>query len=199
MDTFDAVRGRRMTRRFDPDRPVDDATLRAVLDLARWAPSAGATQGTDLVVLTDDAARARYWAATAGTRRPNAWLRGVSAAPVLAIVTSHPDAYLDRYAEPDKGRTDRNLDDWPIPYWDTDAAMAAMLVLLGARDRGLGALWCGIPPTRHDAVREAFAIPAGRRLVGLLALGHPLGPTPRSPSLRRRRRTHDEVVHRDGW
>jgi hypothetical protein len=66
-----------------------------------------------------------------------------------------PTAYLDRYAEPDKGWTDRSLDRWPIPYWDTDTAMAAMVVLLGAVDAGLGALFFGVPGTRHDALKAA--------------------------------------------
>ena len=36
-------------------------------------------------------------------------MRGVSAAPVLIVCCSNPQAYLDRYAEPDKGWTDRDL------------------------------------------------------------------------------------------
>ena len=48
-------------------------------------------------------------------------------APVLVVPFSHKDAYLDRYAEPDKGWTDRDEARWPVPYWWVDAGMAALL------------------------------------------------------------------------
>jgi nitroreductase len=107
---------------------------------------------------------------------------------------SDPTAYLDRYAEPDKGWTDRSPDRWPIPYWDTDTAMAAMLVLLGAVDAGLGALFFGVPGPRHEAVKAAYAVPPDRRIVGVIALGHEAERV-RSPSLRRGRRPWGDVLH----
>jgi nitroreductase len=198
MDLSRAVRQRRMCRRFDPARPVPDGTVDAMLGLALHAPTAGHTQGRELLVLTRREDRARFWAATARDRGADAWLRGVSPAPVLVLVLSDPHAYLDRYAEPDKGWRDRSPERWPIPYWDTDAAMAAMILLLAAEDRGLGSLFFGVPAAAHDAVRAALDIPERLRLVGMVALGHPdpTTPTPRSPSLRRGLRPFDEVVHR---
>ena len=78
-----------------------------------------------------------------------------------------PDAYLDRYAEPDKGWTDRDEARWPVPYWHIDTGMASLLMLLGAVDEGLGACFFGIPP-EHDAgvplgVRGARRVHADRR------------------------------------
>lgn len=201
MDVREAIRGRAMTRRFDATRPVPEPALTEVLEHAIRAPSAGFSQGWDFVVLTDAGDRAAYWSAatTAGDAggAPDGWLRGVSAAPALILCCSDPDAYLDRYAEADKGWTDRDPARWPIPYWDVDVGMAAMLMLLTAVDRGLGALFFGVPAGRHDAVRATFGIPEGRRLVGVVALGYPLGDPashPRSPSLARGRRT--DVIHR---
>ena len=81
-----------------------------------------------------------------------------------------------------------------MPWWDVDTGMAAQLLLLGATDLGLGACFFGVPPERHDAVREAFGVPADRRLVGAVSLGHP-APDRRSPSLRRGRRGVAEVAH----
>lgn len=195
MEFRDVVRRRRMVRRFDPDRPVDPAALRRVLATAQRAPSAGFSQGWDFLVLAEPEARTPFWQATAEPDgSPDAWLRGVSAAPVLVLCLSDPQTYLDRYAAPDKGWTDRDPARWPVPYWDVDTGMAAMLMLLGAVDEGLGALFFGVPPSRHDAVREAYGIPADRRLVGVVALGHELERTV-SPSLRRGRRPESEVVH----
>jgi nitroreductase len=165
---------------------------------AQRAPSAGFSQGWDFVVLESPDARNAFWAATGSAGAPDSWLVGVSAAPVLVLCLSDPDTYLDRYAEPDKGWTDRDPSRWPVPYWDVDTGMAALLILLSAVDQGLGALFFGIPPAAHDAVRRAHGIPAGRRLVGVVALGHESERTT-SPSLRRGRRPAAEVVHWDGF
>ena len=124
MEFREVVRRRRMVRRFDPDRPVDREAVVRALQTAIHAPSAGFTQGWDFVVLDTPEQRRRFWAATAD-REQDSWMRGVSAAPVL-IVCCSPEAYLDRYAEPDKGWTDRDLRRWPIPYWDVDTGMAAL-------------------------------------------------------------------------
>ena len=200
------LRRRRMVRRFDPERPVPPDVLDEILYAALRAPSAGFSQGWDFVVLEEQADREAFWQASAGgaagdggsvdgpTAEPDPWLRGVKAAPVLVLCLSHPDAYLDRYAEPDKGWTDRDPARWPIPYWDVDTGMAAMLMLLTAVDEGLGALFFGVPADRHDAVREAHGIPADRRVVGVVALGHEATRTT-SPSLRRGRRPASQVVH----
>src|SRR5690242_19867441 len=196
-----------MVRRFDPDRPVPREAVEQALYAALRAPSAGFSQGWDFVVLTDPGDRDRFWDAcvpeTGGTvghdpGRPQAgadgWLRGVSAAPVLVLCLSDPGTYLDRYAEPDKGWTDRDPARWPVPYWDVDTGMAALLMLLSAVDQGLGALFFGVPARAHDEVRRALGIPASKRIVGVVALGHEAQRVT-SPSLRRGRRGLEEAVH----
>ena len=199
MEFREVVRRRRMVRRFDPDRPVTGPALGEVLYAAQRAPSAGFSQGWDFVVLTEADDRARFWGATRDPELPadtpaDGWLAGVSAAPVLVLCLSDPDTYLDRYAEPDKGWTDRDPARWPVPYWDVDTGMAAMLMLLAAVDQGLGALFFGIPPVRHEEVRRAHGIPDNRRLVGVVALGHELTRTDGSHRSRPRRAPAD-VVH----
>jgi nitroreductase len=199
MEFRDVVRRRRMVRRFDPDRPVPSTALEAVLYAAQRAPSAGFSQGWDFVVLVEDDDRARFWGATrdpglAADAPPDAWLAGVAVAPVLVLCLSDPDTYLDRYAEPDKGWEDRDPARWPVPYWDVDTGMAAMLMLLAAVDQGLGALFFGVPPVRHAAVRQTHGIPDNRRIVGVVALGHELRRREGS-SRTRRRRPAAEVVH----
>ena len=192
----DAVLHRRMVRRFDPGVAVPPEVVRDLVALAVRAPSAGFSQGWDFVALLDPADRDAFWAATDDGTPPDAWRRGVSAAPALVLCLSDPGAYLDRYAEPDKGWTDRSTDHWPVPYWDTDVAMAAMVMLLGAEDAGLGALFFGVPVERHDAVREALGIPAAAGSSGVVALGsearagrrlaaHPAAPPARRGAPRR--------------
>ena len=130
---------------------------------------------------------------------PDPWLRGVSGAPVLVVCLSDPDAYLDRYAEPDKGWTDRDEARWPVPYWHVDTGMAALLILQTAVDEGLGACFFGIPPDRDQALRTTFGIPDDHDPVGAITIGHRAeGGAAGSPSRRGRRPTAD-LVHRNGW
>ncbi len=195
MEFSDVVRGRRMVRRYDPDRAVPEAVLRQCLANAVRAPSAGFSQGWDFVVLTKDGERDAFWTATSEPgAEPDAWLRGIRSAPALIVCCSHKQAYLDRYAAPDKGWTDRDEARWPVPYWDIDTGMAALLMLLTAVDEGLGGLFFGVPPDRHPQVHGALDIPADRTIIGVVALGYPV-PGPKSPSLKRHRRTADEVTH----
>ncbi len=194
MELRHAVRQRRMVRRYDPQRSVEDAIVRACLDAAIRAPSAGFSQGWDFVVLRTPAERDALWSASTGDEPPDSWLSGMATAPVLIVCLSDPDRYLDRYAEPDKGWADRDPSRWPVPYRDVDTGMAAMLALLTAVDAGLGACFFGVPPARHTEVRAALGIPEGRRFVGVISLGYAV-PHPKSPSLARGRRGLDEVAH----
>ena len=194
MELSDAIRRRRMVRAYDPDRPVPDDVVTRLLEHAMRAPSAGFSQGWDFVVLRTPAARAAFWAATADDDEPDAWLEGMVRAPLLVVCLSDKDAYLDRYAAPDKGQTDRDETTWPVPYWDVDTGMAALLMLLTAVDAGLGACFFGVPPEQHAALRAAFDIPAGRTPVGVVSVGYP-APDRRSPSLRRGRRPLTKVAH----
>ena len=199
MEFADVVRRRRMVRTYS-DRPVERAVLDRVLEHASRAPSAGFSQGFEFLVLDEPDDVARYWRATAADRvdAPDRWLRGMMTAPVVLVPFSHKDAYLERYAEPDKGWTDRDENRWPVPYWHLDAAMASLLALLSAVDEGLGACFFGVPADKLTSFRSAFSVPEEYTPVGVVAVGHRL-PDALSPSLKRGRRPLGEVVHRGGW
>ena len=192
MELRDAVRTRRMIRTYDPDRGIARDVLDAMLSLAARAPSAGHTQGRQFLVLDDITSRAAFWRATSDSE-PDAWLTRMQTAPVLIVVFSDKEAYLDRYAESDKGWADRDESRWPVPYWDIDAGMAAMILLLAAVDAGLGACFFGVPSGKWDALHAAFAVPPRLRPVGVISLGHPAADL-RSPSLRRGRRPLEDLV-----
>lgn len=197
MDWSQVLAERRMVRRYDPSRPVPEESLEAVLDAAVSAPSAGFTQAVSYLVLTGPGVPA-YWAATVDAGRPpDRWLTGMRTAPVLIGVWTDRAAYLDRYALPDKGWTDRDPARWSAPYWWVDAGMAIMAALLTAVDEGLGACFFGVPPARIGDVRTAFAVPLEQESVGTISLGFPAGEAGERP--RRARRPQPELVHRGRW
>ncbi|MDT4919356.1 MAG: hypothetical protein QOI15_258 [Pseudonocardiales bacterium] len=192
MELRDAIRRRRMVRSYDPDRPVPRETVDNLLNLAIRAPSAGHTQGWRFLVLDDAPSRARFWAAT-GDGAADPWRARMQRAPVLIVCFSDRGAYLDRYAEPDKGWTDRDEARWPVPYWHVDTGMAALLVLLAVQEDGLGACFFGVPPDKWPALFTEFRVPEGLSPVGVIGIGHP-APDVRSPSLKRGRRALPDVV-----
>jgi nitroreductase len=119
-------------------------------------------------------------------------------APLLVVPLSNKSAYLDRYAEPDKGWTDRDEARWPVPYWHIDTGFAALLILLTAVDEGLGACFFGVPPAATSGLLAAFGIPEDYAPIGAITVGYRAPDRP-SPSLRRGRRPAEQVVHRGRW
>ncbi len=199
MEFREVVRRRRMVRNYDPDRPVPPEVRDRMLEHAVHAPSAGFSQGWGFLVLEEAADRDRFWAAaTPETDVWQQWLTNMRTAPLLIVPHSNKDIYLDRYAERDKGWTDRDEERWPVPYWHIDAGFASLLMLLTAVDEGLGACFFGIPPERVPAYRAEFGVPAEYLPIGAIAVGY-RAPDHRSGSLRRGRRPVAEVTHHGQW
>ncbi len=194
------VRRRRMVRQYD-DRPVDPAVVARMLEHAVHAPSAGFSQGWAFLLLDSPDALDRFWRATTPEEESmSGWLAGMRTAPVVIVPLSHKDAYLDRYAQPDKGWTDRDETRWPVPYWHIDTGMATLLILQTAVDEGLGACFFGIPPDRIDAFREEFGVPPDHTPIGAITVGHRTqDPGTAGSAARRPRRTPAEVVHHGRW
>ena len=188
-----------MARNF-LEAPLERSVVDGLLAEALTAPSAGNTQGREFVVLDGPGQTARYWAATtdAGWRARSRRYEGMSRAPVVVLAFSDPDAYVERYTDPDKVRADGADVEWVVPYWHVDAAFAVMTLLLGAADRGIGAAFLG-NFRGEDALKDALAVPDRMRWLGAVLLGRPARPDPPSTSADRPKRTVDDAVHRGGW
>ena len=120
-------------------------------------------------------------------------------APLIVVTLTSKQAYLDRYAEDDKGWSDRDESRWSAPYWYIDAAFASMLILLAAVDEGLGALFFGIfPPENVPSLLARFGVPPRYEAIGAIAVGYP-DDDPVPSSARRGRRPLGDVVHRGHW
>ena len=182
-----------MVRSFD-DRALPAEVVERVLAAGLRAPSAGFTQGVDLVALEGPEETARYWDAAlpASDRASFPW-PGLLRAPLLVVVVSCEEVYRRRYAEPDKDGTAT----FAVPWWHVDAAFAALLLQLAAVDAGLGALF--FAAHRVPALRRALGIPPAWSPVGTVAVGHPAPDRPSSSVAARPRRGPEEVVHRGRW
>jgi nitroreductase len=195
----EVVRRRRMVRRYDPDRPVPADLVDKLVRHALRAPSAGFSQGWGFLVLTEPADRERFWASTHDPDDPdNSWIVRMRTAPLIIVALSNKSVYLDRYAQPDKGWTDRAEAHWPVPYWDIDTGFAALLMHLTAVNEGLGSCFIGLPAPTIGSFRDAFDVPAEFTPIGALTVGY-RADDKRSPSLRRGHRPVDDVVHHGRW
>ena len=111
MEFAEVLRRRRMVRHY-LDQPVDPDVVGRVIAAGLRAPSAGYSQGYALLVLTEPEDREKFWQVTETPQETASWppemRAGVMRAPVIAVTLSCKRAYLDRYAQPDKGWTNRD-------------------------------------------------------------------------------------------
>ncbi|HEU5426168.1 MAG TPA: nitroreductase family protein [Actinocrinis sp.] len=191
MELQDAIRKRRMVRTFDTSRPVPEEALERILRNGTRAPSAGFSQGQAWLVLRD-ADLEKFWQFGSDAVGDT-----VRTAPLVIVPFSCKRVYLDRYAQPDKGWTDRDESRWPVPFWHIDTGMAAMLQLLTAVDEGLGALYFGIVPEQVQPFRDAFGVPDDYEPIGAIAIGYDAEAEKRD--LRARRKPIESIVHYGTW
>jgi nitroreductase len=202
MDLHEAIRRRAMVRSFSTES-VDPAIVDRILVDALRSPTAGNTGGTAWVVLEGLQQTAKYFDTTTDEewrdRNPEL-MAGLARAPVVLLSYTSPEAYVSRYAEPDKSASGLGdgTEQWPVPYWYGDAAFGVMAVLLGAVNAGLGA--CVLGTFRGEAeLASRLGVPSGWRLFCAVALGMPDGHDRRSPSLDRPRPNPMARVHRAQW
>ncbi len=199
MEFAQVLRRRRMVRRFD-QRPVPRETIDRIVDVGRRAPSAGFSQGLELLVLDTPETVAEFWELTRDPQ--HGWEAEDVAAGPTVLVLPLPDAarYVDRYSEPDKIAFGMHEEaNWPVRFWDVDAAMAAMLMLLAAVDEGLGGWLFGIT-TGERALLDRFGVPSRLRPIGILGFGYAAaGERATGSPTTRPRRPLQEQIHRNGW
>jgi nitroreductase len=196
MEFQKVVRKRRMVRHFTTE-PVSRETLDGILELAQHAPSAGFSQGSAYVVVTDPETKKNV-ARLQGEEgyRAGGFHMWISEAPVAIVACVSEKAYHDRYNEPDKLDDQGNEIEWPTPYWFFDVGAGCMVILLAAVDSGLAAAFTGVPDV--EGMKGLLGIPPHFHPVGVISIGHG-APDVRSPSLKRGRRKAEEVVHYEKW
>jgi len=171
LDVFEAISSRRSIRTFEK-RAVSDEQVGMLIDAARHAPSAGNIQPWEFVIVRDQQTKRQLSSAALN----QAVIEG---APVVIVVCANE-------ARSGQGYGSRGV----TLYCIQDTAAATQNILLAACALGLGTCWVGA--FREEMVRRSLNTPTDVRPVAMIPVGYPA----ESPAIRKRR-TPDEVVHRE--
>ncbi len=190
MDLTEALRSTGSTRDFT-DQPVDDATVAAILDDARFAPSGGNRQPWRVAVVKDLTTRRRLadlmttvwqeylgeshdpsrtpfaFGHSSGARRvvaANPLLDGIEGVPVVLAVA----ADLNKIAlmDGDAGRPPITGGASVYPFCWT--------ILLSARARGLGGVMTTFLSRAEAEAAPVLGLPAGHAVAATIFLGYPV-------------------------
>ncbi|MEY2401891.1 MAG: hypothetical protein QOJ08_2002 [Ilumatobacteraceae bacterium] len=190
MDLIEALRSTGSTRDFT-DQPVDDATVTAILDDARFAPSGGNRQPWRVVIIKDAAIRRRLadlmtdvWqeylgegsdpsrapfafglsTGAARVEAPNPLLDGIEDVPVMLVL----GADLNKIA-----MMDCNAARPPITGGGSIYPFG-WSVLLAARARGLGGVMTTFLSRVEAEAAPMLGLPEGYAIAATLFLGYPV-------------------------
>lgn len=164
MNVDEAIRSRRSVARIEGD--VDPATIRDLVELATWAPNHRLTEPWRFTVVRGTAlerlgtlwgeinAKAAELAGDAYREAVQREAAKTARAPVLIVASCRGDAD-------------------PVVAEEDFAATAAAVenMLLGARARGLGAMWRTGRMTRDPAVKAFLDLSESDRIVAIVYLG----------------------------
>ena len=187
-----------MVRSFRP-QSIDESIVNECVDLASRAPSAGKSQGWNLLLL-NGAETSRYWdIALPSEKRESFGFPDLLRAPHLALTLADSKAYLDRYSEADKQKSGlgASTDVWVAPYWTIDASFSTMTFLLALHDKGISSLF--FAHTNESELRNAFGIPQHVEILGVIAFGFEHVDVRSGRSASRPRRSVSDIVHRTSW
>jgi nitroreductase len=200
-DTSDAIRSRRAIRRYLPT-PVPADVVDEILAEARWAPSAGNTQCTDVLVVTGDAlervkATLREQAESEAPPAPD--IAGASwPEPIQARMTALFQGRVAFVAAEEAKRGIAPADPpvppmvamaglfgapvllllamdsaVAVPYGCFDAGLFAQTIALTAYNRGLGTCLMTSTVRSADALHRVLPEAAGKAFIAAITLGYP--------------------------
>jgi nitroreductase len=154
VDVETAIRSRRTHKQYGPE-PVDEAVVRELLELARWAPNHHVTEPWRFRLLGAET-RARL-EATCGEKEAAKLRR----APTLVLATAALSG------DPVQDEEDLHA-----------VACAVYAVLLGATARRLASYWRTPAALGGAAARDVLGLHANERVVALIHLGPPVSEPP---------------------
>lgn len=174
------VRLRESVRHYRPD-PLQAGQIDRIIESARLAPSACNAQPWTFIVVDDPEIRNRI--ADATSSRVIGLNHFTKQAPVHIVIVMEPANLTSKIGSVVKHKH------FPL----IDIGIAAEHICLAAAAEGLGT--CMIGWFDETAVRKILSIPAGKRPVLIITLGHPAQPEPRE----KKRKSFREVVRYNGY
>ncbi len=173
MDLFEAITNRRSIRAFQ-EKEVTEKYIERLVDAARYAPSAGNIQPWEFIVVRDSSIKRQLAAAALNQAF-------IEEAPVVIVVCANESRSEQGY-----GSRGVNL------YCIQDTAAAIQNLLLAAYSMGLGTCWIGA--FEEELARKTLKTPAHVRPVAIIPVGYPA-----EKSTMRKKRTVEEIVHRETY
>ncbi|BAV92101.1 nitroreductase family protein [Candidatus Desulfovibrio trichonymphae] len=169
MDMFEAIFTRRSIRKYTTE-PVSDEDVTLLLKAAMLAPSAHNCRPWHFVVVRDAAVRKSI-----AERHPYAKM--AAEAPVVIVVCAN----LNEEKEPG--------------FWVQDCSAATENIMLAARGKNLGTVWCGLHPMKDRAkvIRETLNLPSNIMPLSIVVIGHP------AEAFSEANRYNAEKIHYDRW
>lgn len=160
MDTLDAIRARRSVREYRND-PLGKGVIEQIVDCGRLAPTARGEEPWEVVAVTDKARLTKI----GGMTDHGKFIAGCACA--LAVCCRDTKYYLE------------------------DGCAATENMLVAAAALGVGSCWVAGDKKPYCAeVLDFLGLPAGYKLVSILALGYPA-----KAAIRKEKRPLGEVLH----
>ena len=192
MDAVELIKTRRSIRNFKPVK-VSREVVNAILDLAKWAPSAHNAQPWRIIVIDDDAVKAKL-----ATAMGRAWLSdmlkdGVPRSKAEEIVeveswqriTESPVVLIACLSMEDMHKySDRRRQKAEYLMGVQSVAAYIQNLLLLAHYYGLGACWVCAPLFCQNTVRKALGLPREIEPQAMVIMGYAAEnpePPPRKP------------------
>ncbi len=187
-----------MHRAFLPD-PIPQEQIERIAGVIRHAPSGGFSQGSSIVVVTDEDRRLAIARAFGDEHYSKNGRNFLADAPVHLVICANEALYHARYNEADKLAATGGVEvTWPVPYWFVDAGALMMLVLLAAIDEGLASAFVGHPDQKR-IFDELLGLPEDVVPIGLAVVGKPGDDPPAGSRLAARRRPLGDLIHSQRW
>lgn len=169
MEALECIRGRRSVRRFS-DAPVTREEIEHIVDTARFAPTWKNSQTVRYVAVLDPVLKGRIAAEGMMGFERNAQIIDGAPALVLLVTLDGVSGY-DKDGAPSTSKGS---------HWQSfDAGLSAEAFCLAAHEAGLGTVIMGI--FDNDEVCRLAALPEGRSVSALIALGRPAETPPARP------------------
>ena len=214
MDLYQVMRTTAAVREFTAD-PLPDDVLRTILDNARFAPSGGNRQGTQLVVVRDPETRERLVEVTApGARRYYAqaaagetpWSAHTpSAVTEEQVAQTEMPAWVSEPIRKAPVILVVCVDLREVAALDKDLGRVGMVggasvyplvwnILLAARNEGFGGTITTMAIAEEPAMKELLGIPEPYAVAAVVPLGRPV------KQLTKLKRVEvDGLTHREHW